>query len=376
LRIVQTRLGLVIAAAGVDASNVALDELALLPLDPDTSAAALRDGLRVRLGVELGVVISDSAGRPWRTGIVDTAIGVAGLSAIYDARGQVDRHGNELIVTEVAVADELAAAADLVKGKLGGIPVAVVRGLARDGKLVDDGLGSSVLIRGADDDLFRMGTAEAIAYGRTLADDTEPPVATGDTEPPVATGDTEPLLPSGLHADAVAVVSAMPTPLPVDAALKSAFLGFLDARPDAASRSCVPGHLTASTMVVDAARRKLLLTLHPRVGAWLQVGGHCEPSDLVILDTAIREASEESGLESITFDPAPLCIDVHPITCSLGVPTRHFDVRYLAHADSTMPLIRSDESLELAWFDWDALPEPIAPDVVRSMQAVHTRLAS
>ena len=122
LRIVQTRHGLVIAAAGVDLSNVAQDELALLPVDPDASAAALRDALRARLGVDVGVVISDSAGRPWRAGIVDYAIGVAGLSAVFDARGAVDRHGNELIVTEVAVADEIAAAADLVKGKLSGVP--------------------------------------------------------------------------------------------------------------------------------------------------------------------------------------------------------------------------------------------------------------
>ena len=169
LRIVQTRHGLVIAAAGVDLSNVAQDELALLPIDPDASAAALRDGLRARLGVDVGVVISDSAGRPWRAGIVDYAIGVAGLSAVFDARGAFDRHGNELIVTEVAVADEIAAAADLVKGKLSGVPVAIVRGLARDGKLRDDGLGSSTLIRDAADDLFRLGTAEAIELGRAAA---------------------------------------------------------------------------------------------------------------------------------------------------------------------------------------------------------------
>jgi coenzyme F420-0:L-glutamate ligase len=355
LRIVQTRHGFVIAAAGIDASNVALDELALLPVDPDASAAALRDALRARLGVDLGVVISDSAGRPWRTGIIDLAIGVAGLSAIYDARGRVDRHGNELVVTEVAVADELASAADLVKGKLGGIPVAVVRGLARDGKLVDNGLGASALIRGADEDMFSMGTAEAIAHGRALA------------------AAVEPVSPE-LYYDAVAVVTAVVAPTPVEAALKHAFLGFLAARPDATSRTCVPGHLTASTMVVDPARRKLLLTLHPRVGAWLQVGGHCEPSDRRIIDTAIREATEESGLRAIEFDPVPLCLDVHPITCSLGVATRHFDVRYLATADSSADPVRSHESLDLAWFDWDALPTPVAADVVRSMQAVRARL--
>jgi 8-oxo-dGTP pyrophosphatase MutT (NUDIX family) len=344
----------VIAAAGIDLSNVAQDEMALLPVDPDASAAALRDTLRARLGVEVGVVISDSAGRPWRAGIVDYAIGVAGLSAVFDARGSVDRHGNELIVTEVAVADEVAAAADLVKGKLSGVPVAIVRGLARDGKLTDDGMGSTTLIRPSTDDLFRLGTAEAIELGRAEAG------------PPAIA----PLL----HADAVAVISAMPDAPPADAAIKHGFLGFLAARPDAMDRSCVPGHLTASTMVVDPVRRRLLLTLHPRVGLWLQVGGHCEPTDASVLDTARREATEESGLVALNFDPVPICLDVHPIICSLGQPTRHFDVRFVAVADSTTPLTISDESLDLGWFDWDALPPDVAPDVLRSMASVRARL--
>ena len=353
LRIVQTRHGLVIAAAGVDLSNVAQDEMALLPVDPDASAAALRDALRAQLGVDVGVVISDSAGRPWRAGITDYAIGVAGVSAVFDARGSVDRFGNELVVTEVAVADEVAAAADLVKGKLSGVPVAIVRGLARDGKLVDDGLGSSTLIRDADEDLFRLGTAEAIALGRAAGIEAIAPI---------------------LHADAVAVVQALPDHPPADAAIKSAFLAFLAARPDATDRSCVPGHLTASTMVIDPERRRVLLTLHPRVGRWLQVGGHCERTDATVLDTARREALEESGLSSLAVDPTPICLDVHPITCSLGQPTHHFDVRYLAVADSTAAIIRSDESLDLAWFDWDELPEQVAPDVARSMAHVKERL--
>ena len=99
LRIVQNRLGLVLAAAGVDVSNVARNELALLPVDPDASAARLREGLRAKLGVDVAVIVSDSMGRPWRTGITDAAIGVAGLSAVFDARGQLDAHGNLLEVT-------------------------------------------------------------------------------------------------------------------------------------------------------------------------------------------------------------------------------------------------------------------------------------
>jgi coenzyme F420-0:L-glutamate ligase len=353
LRIVQTRHGLVIAAAGVDASNVALDELALLPLDPDSSAAALRDTLRARLGVELGVVITDSAGRPWRAGITDMAIGVAGISSVFDARGIVDRYGNELQMTEVAVADEIAAAADLVKGKLGGVPVAVVRGLARHGKLIDDGLGSSTLVRNADEDLFRLGTAEAIALGREGAADT--------VAPP-------------LHADAVAVITAMKPAGTVEAAVQHAFLGYLAARPDAMWRSCEPGHLTASAVVVDPPRQRVLLTLHPRAGMWVQLGGHCEPTDASLLDAAAREAREESGIANLTFDPVPLGLDVHPITCSLGVPTRHFDVRFLATADNGADAVCSSESLDLRWFDWDALPEGAAPDLRRSIDAARRRL--
>jgi coenzyme F420-0:L-glutamate ligase len=353
LRIVQTRHGLVLAAAGVDASNVARDELALLPTNPDRSAQVLREALHDRLGVTVGVIISDSMGRPWRAGITDNAIGVAGISAIFDARGRIDGHGNQLEVTEVAVADELAAAADLVKGKLTGIPVAIVRGLAVDGKLPDDGLGSSLLIRGADEDLFRLGTAEAIELGRQQAFAAEPP---------------------SLHADAVAVVTALPSASGADAALRQAYLGFLAARPDAMWRSCAPGHLTASALVVDPVRRAVLLTLHPRAGLWLQLGGHCEPGDQTVLDAAAREAREESGIGSLSLDPVPLGLDVHPITCSLGLPTRHFDVRYLAVAPAGAEPVRSDESIDLRWFAWDDLPPGAAPDLPALIEAARVRL--
>lgn len=161
-QIVETRHGLVIAAAGVDASNVRPDEIALLPVDPDASAARLRDGVKAALGVQVAVVVSDTAGRPWRMGVVDHAIGVAGMQALVSLRGATDPLGNVLSVTEVAVADEVAAAADLVKGKLAGVPVAVLRGLST----VDDDRGVRPLVRGADADLFRLGTAEALAQGR------------------------------------------------------------------------------------------------------------------------------------------------------------------------------------------------------------------
>jgi coenzyme F420-0:L-glutamate ligase / coenzyme F420-1:gamma-L-glutamate ligase len=163
--ITENRLGIVQAASGVDASNVAGDELALLPADPDASALALRRGLRERLGVEVAVVITDTMGRAWRVGQTDVAIGASGLRVLHGYRGQVDRQGNELAVTEIAVADEVASAADLVKGKLGAMPVAVVRGLtigASDSTARD-------LVRPVDEDLFRLGTEEALTQGRREA---------------------------------------------------------------------------------------------------------------------------------------------------------------------------------------------------------------
>lgn len=163
--ITENALGLIQAAAGVDGSNVGATELALLPVDPDGSAAALRDGLRDRLGVTVGVVITDTMGRAWRNGQIDAAIGAAGLTVLHGYAGARDRHGNELIVTEIAVADEIAAATDLVKGKLTDIPVAVVRGLS----LPDDGSSARTLLRPGEDDLFWLGTEEAIALGRSQA---------------------------------------------------------------------------------------------------------------------------------------------------------------------------------------------------------------
>lgn len=163
--ITQNRIGVVQAASGVDGSNVAGDEIALLPADPDASALAVRTGLRDRLGVEVAVIISDTMGRAWRVGQTDAAIGASGIAVLHSYAGRVDGQGNELQVTEIAVADELSAAADLVKGKLGGVPVAVVRGMT----LVDDGSTARRLVRPVAEDMFRLGTAEAIAQGRREA---------------------------------------------------------------------------------------------------------------------------------------------------------------------------------------------------------------
>ena len=171
LAIVQTKQGWVMAAAGIDASNVAQDLLVLLPEDGDASARALRAALGEKLGVDVGVVVSDTFGRPWREGLTDVAVGSAGLPALLDHRGKVDAHGNQLDVTRTALVDELAAAADLVKGKLTGVPVAVVRGLTADRPEPDTG--TRPLVRLPDDDLFPYGARDLVP-SRTPAQDLVP----------------------------------------------------------------------------------------------------------------------------------------------------------------------------------------------------------
>jgi 8-oxo-dGTP pyrophosphatase MutT (NUDIX family) len=230
-----------------------------------------------------------------------------------------------------------------------------VRGMAHDGKLDNDGLGSRALIRGSVDDLFRLGTAEAMAVGR------EDVGGATDIVPP-------------LHANAVEVITSITPHGDLDAAIRQGFLGLLAARADAMWRSCAPGHLTASALVIDPASRAVLLTLHPRVGMWLQLGGHCEPGDFTLLDAAAREAREESGIGGLSFDPAPLGLDIHPITCSLGVPTRHYDVRFLAVAAEGVEPVQSDESLDLQWFPWDSLPGNSAPELPRLVESARIRL--
>ena len=163
--ITENKLGIVQAASGVDGSNVDGDELALLPTDPDASAAALRASLRDRLRIDVAVLITDTMGRAWRVGQTDVAIGAAGIAVTHPYEGSVDEYGNPLIVTDIAVADELAAAADLVKGKLGEIPVAVVRGLTPR----ENGTTARDLLRPGEEDLFWLGTAEAIDVGRRQA---------------------------------------------------------------------------------------------------------------------------------------------------------------------------------------------------------------
>ncbi|MGH3713129.1 MAG: coenzyme F420-0:L-glutamate ligase [Micromonosporaceae bacterium] len=336
-RIVQTRHGLVLASAGIDASNVESGRLVLLPVDPDASARRLRAELRKRLGIDVAVVVTDTMGRPWRLGLVDLAIGVSGLQPLRDHRGEIDRYGNPLQLTQHAIADELAAAGELVKGKLDGVPVAVVRGV--DPKLLaDDAPGASALVRPAEEDMFSLGTAEAVAAGRSDA---------------------------RLHADAVRTLTAWIPPDEHQAGVRDELLDYLAAEPGAMRRETVAGHLTASVLVVDATATRVLLALHGRIRRWVQLGGHCEPGDDTLAAAALREASEESGIAGLRLDPEPIDVDIHPVTCSLGVPTRHLDVRFVAVAPDGAAEQLSDESLDLGWYAPGALPSPLASGVER-----------
>ncbi|WP_310784354.1 NUDIX hydrolase [Mycobacterium sp. Z3061] len=144
-------------------------------------------------------------------------------------------------------------------------------------------------------------------------------------------------------------------PNPAQDSLREAVLGFVLARDDSCLRECEPGHVTASTLVLDETGERVLLTLHPRLGRWVQLGGHCE-DDEDILAAALREATEESGVANLWLRPELVAVHVHPVTCSLGVPTRHLDLQFMAHAPAGAQIVLSDESDDLRWWPAGELP--------------------
>ena len=174
---------------------------------------------------------------------------------------------------------------------------------------------------------------------------------------------------------AIALLADWQAPDPAQNSLRHAVLAFLHARDDACLRECVPGHVTASALVLDDSGDQVLLTLHPRLGRWVQLGGHCDDDDGDIVAAALREASEESGVADLRIEPDLAAVHVHPVTCSLGVPTRHLDLQFVAHAPAGAQIAISDESLDLRWWPTDDLPagsdEALAYLVAR---AAHTSL--
>jgi 8-oxo-dGTP pyrophosphatase MutT (NUDIX family) len=159
-----------------------------------------------------------------------------------------------------------------------------------------------------------------------------------------------------LHQSVVDTLSRWQPGDPAQDALRLAVLAFVLARPDACERACAPGHVTASALVLDHTGRDTVLTLHPRLGRWVQLGGHCEPSDPDIASAALREAEEESGISGLTLDEMPAALHVHALVCALGVPTHHLDVQFVAHAPKNARIARSDESLDLRWWPLADLP--------------------
>ncbi|MEU0572032.1 NUDIX domain-containing protein [Nonomuraea sp. NPDC005983] len=170
-----------------------------------------------------------------------------------------------------------------------------------------------------------------------------------------------------LHRDAVGVLSGWVAPTPAEEALRAEFLDHLAAHDDAMLRGCVPGHLTATTAVLSHDGARVLLTLHPKAGMWLPMGGHCEISDLSLADVALREATEESGIPGLELLPGPLALDKHRVWCH-PPHSWHLDVEYAAVAPADAEAVISDESLDLRWFPVGEIPE-LSDEATRRLAA-------
>ena len=177
-----------------------------------------------------------------------------------------------------------------------------------------------------------------------------------------------------LHESAVAMLTGWRAPDPGQDMLRHAVLAFLAARPDGCLRKCTPGHVTGSALVLDHTGTHALLTLHPRFERWLQLGGHCEETDGDVAAAALREATEESGIDDLTIDPAMAALHVHPVTCSLGVPSRHLDMQFIVRAPRDAEIACSDESLDLRWWPLDALPHDCDFGLTQLAAAARARL--
>jgi 8-oxo-dGTP pyrophosphatase MutT (NUDIX family) len=156
---------------------------------------------------------------------------------------------------------------------------------------------------------------------------------------------------------AISILTDWRAPDPAQDSLRHAVLAFVRGRTDACLRECVPGHVTASALVLDDSGTRVLLTLHPRLGRWVQLGGHCDEDDPDVVAAALREATEESGVVGLRIAPELAAVHVHPVVCSLGVPTRHLDLQFVAHAPAGAQIAISDESEDLQWWPADALPD-------------------
>lgn len=175
-----------------------------------------------------------------------------------------------------------------------------------------------------------------------------------------------------LHDDARSTLATWRPPKASQDRLRRAYLSHLAAHPDALSRECHPDHLTASVLIFSSDHARVLLTLHKRLGRWLQTGGHCEPDDHTIADAALREGREESGIRNLSIDPLPVWLSLHEVPCGPIRPSHHLDVQFIAVAPPKAHYVISDESEDLQWFALDELPAS-TDDSVRALTAAGAR---